>query len=157
MTRNALQTAPKAQKSANVIDQHVGSRMRAQRLLLGMSQEHLAHAIGLTFQQVQKYEKGRNRIGAGRLSHIATVLKVPVSFFYEGAPGTPQPEPLAEVPELDRIAGFLATPDGLQLVRSFLDIKDDQLRRRVLTLIATISGTAAPKGRRTARALGLSS
>ena len=79
-----------SKKSPNPIDIHVGSRVRLRRMMLGMSQEKLGESLGITFQQIQKYEKGTNRIGASRLQHIATVLKVPVSFFFEDAPGTPE-------------------------------------------------------------------
>jgi transcriptional regulator with XRE-family HTH domain len=73
-------------KAPNPVDRHVGSRVRMRRMLIGMSQEKLGEALGITFQQIQKYEKGTNRIGASRLHHIARVLGVPVEFFYEGAP-----------------------------------------------------------------------
>ena len=75
-----------AKKAPNPIDKHVGSRVRMRRMMLSMSQEKLGDALGLTFQQVQKYEKGTNRIGASRLQQISNILQVPVSFFFEGAP-----------------------------------------------------------------------
>ena len=78
-----------AKKAPNPIDKHVGSRVRMRRMMLGMSQEKLGDALGLTFQQVQKYEKGANRIGASRLQQISLILQVPVSFFFEGAPAPP--------------------------------------------------------------------
>ena len=80
-----------AKKAPNPIDKHVGARVRMRRMMLSMSQEKLGDALGLTFQQVQKYEKGTNRIGASRLQQIANILQVPVSFFFEGAPNTPGP------------------------------------------------------------------
>ena len=76
-------------KAPNDTDKHVGSRVRMRRMILGMNQTALGDALGLTFQQVQKYEKGTNRIGASRLQHIAQILKVPVSFFFDGAPEVP--------------------------------------------------------------------
>src|SRR6202011_3777756 len=76
-------------KSPNPVDTHVGSRVRMRRLMLDMSQEKLGGALGLTFQQVQKYEKGTNRVGASRLQHISSILQVPISFFFEGAPTLP--------------------------------------------------------------------
>src|SRR5215813_14570866 len=79
----------------NPTDQHVGSRVRMRRLMLAMSQEKLAAALGLTFQQVQKYEKGANRIGAGRLQHLSQILQVPVPFFFEGAPAPAGVRPAA--------------------------------------------------------------
>jgi len=78
-----------AKKAPNPIDKHVGSRVRMRRMMLSMSQEKLGDALGLTFQQVQKYEKGTNRVGASRLQQIAQILQVPVSFFFEGAPHSP--------------------------------------------------------------------
>ena len=78
-----------AKKTPNPIDKHVGSRVRMRRMMLSMSQEKLGDALGLTFQQVQKYEKGTNRIGASRLQQISNILQVPVSFFFEGAPNMP--------------------------------------------------------------------
>ena len=77
---------PDGRKSPNPTDKHVGARVRMRRMMLSMSQEKLGDALGLTFQQVQKYEKGSNRIGASRLQHIAQILQVPVSFFFEGGP-----------------------------------------------------------------------
>jgi transcriptional regulator with XRE-family HTH domain len=76
-------------KKPNPIDIHVGSRIRLRRTMLGMSQEKLGEALGITFQQIQKYEKGTNRVGASRLQNISTILNVPVSFFFEDAPGDP--------------------------------------------------------------------
>ena len=78
-----------AKKAPNPIDKHVGSRVRMRRMMLSMSQEKLGDALGLTFQQVQKYEKGTNRIGASRLQQISHILQVPVAFFFEGAPNLP--------------------------------------------------------------------
>ena len=100
-------------KSADDVDRHVGHRIRAQRMLLGMSQSDVADRLDLTFQQIQKYERGVNRIGAGRLSQIADILGVPVTYFYEGAPatGVAGPKPKARTGEfgVSRIAAFLAT------------------------------------------------
>src|ERR1700752_2595536 len=107
-----------AKKAPNPIDKHVGSRVRMRRMMLGMSQEKLGDALGLTFQQVQKYEKGTNRIGASRLQQISHILQVPVSFFFEGAPSV-QPagrhEVMAEAPSPAYVSDFLATSDGLAL------------------------------------------
>ena len=105
-----------AKKAPNPIDKHVGSRVRMRRMMLGMSQEKLGDALGLTFQQVQKYEKGTNRIGASRLQQIATILQVPVSFFFEGAPAPPATAGgFAEAPSPAYVSDFLATTDGLAL------------------------------------------
>src|ERR1043166_5329500 len=98
-------------KAPNPIDKHVGSRVRMRRMMLGMSQEKLGDALGLTFQQVQKYEKGSNRIGASRLQQISLILQVPVSFFFEGAPtnaGAPRTDGMNEAPSPAYVSDFLA-------------------------------------------------
>ncbi|MGA2290229.1 helix-turn-helix domain-containing protein [Bradyrhizobium sp.] len=125
-------------RSVNAIDQHVGQRIRAQRLLKGMSQQALAGALDLTFQQVQKYERGVNRIGAGRLSQIAAALGTSIGFFYEGAPGASGPESGNDA-RMTSLTGFLATKNGQQLVRSFEAIPDGDLRQRILALMAALS------------------
>ena len=121
----------------NPIDIHVGKRLRMRRLMLDMSQETLAEALGLTFQQVQKYEKGANRIGASRLQQIANILQVPVAFFFEGAPShdASPTEGTAEVPSTNYVSDFLATSDGLALTKSFMRIKNPKLRRRIVDLV----------------------
>src|SRR5665213_1876463 len=103
-----------AKKAPNPIDKHVGSRVRMRRMMLSMSQEKLGDALGLTFQQVQKYEKGTNRIGASRLQQIAHILQVPVSFFFEGAPASPglSPSGMSEAPSPAYVPDFLATSEG---------------------------------------------
>ena len=128
-------------KSPNSTDKHVGSRVRMRRMMLGMSQTELGTNIGLTFQQVQKYEKGTNRIGAGRLHQIARILKAPVSFFFEGSPREPGGVSDAEAPPLPTyVADFLATSDGLALTKAFMQIKDATLRRRIVSLVQEITG-----------------
>lgn len=128
-------------KSPNPIDKHVGSRVRMRRMMLEMSQEKLGEALGLTFQQVQKYEKGTNRIGASRLQQIAAILQVPVSFFFEGAPhGVETPKGVGEAPSPAYISDFLATADGLALTKAFMRIKNPKLRRRIVELVEQIVG-----------------
>ena len=129
-----------AEKAPNPIDRHVGSRVRMRRMMLAISQEKLAHALGLTFQQVQKYEKGTNRIGAGRLQQIARILKVPVGFFFEGSPregGAASETDQAPLPSY--VNDFLATSDGLALTKAFMQIKDANLRRRIVSLVQEIT------------------
>src|SRR5215207_246873 len=105
-------------KTPNPVDKHVGSRVRMRRLMLSLSQEKLGDALGLTFQQVQKYEKGSNRIGASRLQQLALILQVPVSFFFEGAPAAPGSQStFGEAPSPEYVTDFLATSDGLTLVK----------------------------------------
>lgn len=128
-------------KAPNPTDKHVGSRVRMRRMMLSMSQEKLGEALGLTFQQVQKYEKGTNRIGASRLQQISAILQVPVSFFFEGAPTVGLPSPgMSEAPSPTYISDFLATSDGLALTKSFMRIKDAKLRRRIVDLVEQIAG-----------------
>jgi transcriptional regulator with XRE-family HTH domain len=126
---------------ANPVDKHVGSRIRMRRLMLGMSQEKLGNGLGLTFQQVQKYEKGTNRIGASRLQHISQLLQVPVPFFFEGAPHLPgQPIGIGPAPSPAYVFNFLATTDGLALTKAFMQIKQANLRRRIVHLVEEIAG-----------------
>jgi transcriptional regulator with XRE-family HTH domain len=128
-------------KAPNPTDKHVGSRVRMRRMMLGMSQEKLGDALGLTFQQVQKYEKGTNRIGASRLQQIGHFLQVPVSFFFEGAPNLPAAAGgMSEAPSPAYVSDFLATSDGLALTKAFMRIKDPKLRRRIVDLVAQIAG-----------------
>jgi transcriptional regulator with XRE-family HTH domain len=129
-----------AKKAPNPIDKHVGSRVRMRRMMLSMSQEKLGDALGLTFQQVQKYEKGTNRIGASRLQQISQTLQVPVAFFFEGAPNVhPQPDGMAEAPSPSYVSDFLATSDGLALTKAFMRIKEPKLKRRIVDLVEEIA------------------
>jgi transcriptional regulator with XRE-family HTH domain len=130
-----------AKKAPNPIDKHVGSRVRMRRMMLSMSQEKLGGALGLTFQQVQKYEKGTNRIGASRLQQISQILQVPVAFFFEGAPTFhPQEDSAGEAPSPTYVSDFLATSDGLALTKAFMEIKQPKLRRRIVDLVEEIAG-----------------
>ncbi|MCB4767579.1 helix-turn-helix domain-containing protein [Ancylobacter sp. Lp-2] len=133
-------------KSPNPIDKHVGSRVRMRRMMINMSQEKLGESLGITFQQIQKYEKGTNRIGASRLQHISTVLGVSVAFFFEGAPSTGTATPgFAEDSSPAYVADFLATSEGLALTRAFTRISDSKVRRRIVDLVETLAdqeGTA---------------
>jgi transcriptional regulator with XRE-family HTH domain len=131
-----------AKKAPNPTDKHVGARVRMRRMMLGMSQEKLGDALGLTFQQVQKYEKGANRIGASRLQQIAEILQVPVSFFFEGAPSSPGHSGgggASEAASPAYVSEFLATSDGLALTKAFMRIKNPKLRRRIVELVEQIS------------------
>ena len=131
-----------AKKAPNPTDKHVGARVRMRRMMLGMSQEKLGDALSLTFQQVQKYEKGANRIGASRLQQISHILQVPVSFFFEGAPqtpGLPTGGGLSEAPSPAYVSDFLATSDGLALTKAFMGIKDAKLRRKIVDLVEQIA------------------
>src|SRR5438067_4630678 len=129
-----------AKKAPNPTDKHVGSRVRMRRMMLGMSQEKLGDALGLTFQQVQKYEKGTNRIGASRLQQISHILQVPVAFFFEGAPAPENMPGMAEAPSPAYISDFLSSSDGLALTRAFTRIKDANVRRRIVDLVQAVAG-----------------
>jgi transcriptional regulator with XRE-family HTH domain len=130
-----------SKKQPNPIDIHVGSRVRLRRMMLGMSQEKLGENLGITFQQIQKYEKGTNRIGASRLQHIARVLAVPVSFFFEDAPGgAGDSAGLGEEKQTSHVVDFLSTSEGIQLNKAFVRIKDSKLRRRVIDLVRSMAG-----------------
>src|SRR5438874_1511982 len=130
-------TLPK--KKANPVDAHVGYRVRLRRVLIGMSQERLGELLGLTFQQVQKYERGMNRIGAGRLYEVAEILGVPISFFYEGVNGV-QPSGEGGGLESSAVMDFLSSNEGIQLSTAFIGIKDAKVRRRLLDLVRSIAG-----------------
>ncbi len=128
-------------KSLNLIDKHVGSRVRMRRMMLGISQTKLGDELGLTFQQVQKYEKGTNRISASRLQHASHFLQVPVPFFFEGAPSLPgAPAAKGAEPSPAYVSDFLATRDGLSLTKAFMRIKDLKLRRCIVDLVEAVAG-----------------
>lgn len=135
-------------KSPNPTDKHVGARVRMRRMMLGMSQEKLGDALDLTFQQVQKYEKGVNRIGASRLQQISTVLQVPVSFFFEGQPVAALRE--AGMPSPTFADDFLSTADGLAIARCFTKITDQKVRHRIVDLIEQIAESETPAARKVA-------
>lgn len=128
-------------KKPNPIDVHVGSRVRLRRNMLGMSQEKLGEALGITFQQIQKYEKGANRVGASRLQAIATVMNVPVSFFFEDAPGESGAviRGLSEEGSTAYVVDFLNSAEGLQLNRAFVKISDPKVRRKIIDLVKSLT------------------
>src|SRR3982074_2456865 len=127
-------------KSGNPIDKHVGSRVRMRRMMLGMSQTKLGDGLGITFQQVQKYEKGTNRVSASRLQHISHILQVPVPFFFEGAPHVPGQTTGngGAAPSPAYVTEFLASGDGLALTKAFMRIQKRELRRRIVDLVEEI-------------------
>ena len=133
-----------AKKPLNSIDKHVGSRVRTRRMMLGLSQTTLGDGLGITFQQVQKYEKGTNRVSANRLQHISHILQVPVPFFFEGAPRVPGQTTGngGAAPSLAYVTEFLASGDGLALTKAFMRIQKRELRRRIVDLVEEIVGEA---------------
>ncbi len=128
-------------KKPNPTDIHVGSRVRLRRNMLGMSQEKLGENLGITFQQIQKYEKGTNRVGASRLQAIATILGVPVAFFFEDLPGqeTSGNRGFAEDAPTAFAIEFCTSAEGLQLNRAFVRIADAKVRRKIIELVKTLS------------------
>jgi len=125
----------KTVKSPDATDAGVGEKIRTQRLLTGVSKTDLANELGITFQQVQKYEKGVNRVGAGRLQRIAEVLGAPVSFFFEGARGIG-----IEVENINSSLRFLESAAALRVVRAFAEIEDGTIRKAIVALIEEIAG-----------------
>jgi transcriptional regulator with XRE-family HTH domain len=126
-------------KSPNPTDTYVGKRVRMRRLMLGMSQAKLGNAVGLTFQQIHKYEKGTCRIGGSRLQQFAHILHVPIPFFFEGLPqisGTSEEGAAASLAYVD---DFLATSDGRSLIKSFIQIKHKKLRGSIVDLVEEIA------------------
>jgi transcriptional regulator with XRE-family HTH domain len=127
-------------KMPNPVDKHVGSRVRMRRRMLAISQGKLGDALGITFQQVQKYEKGTNRIGAGRLQEISHILQVPIAFFYEG---TIDESALAKLEASTRslalLDDFVSSSEGLRLVQSFMRIESADARRRIVALVQEIA------------------
>lgn len=132
-------------KLPNPIDIHVGSRVRMRRMLVSMSQEKLGDSLGLTFQQVQKYEKGTNRIGASRLFQISRVLGVPISFFYEGLTGDGEGSEVdqAEVDQSVFELDMLSSLEGIQLNSAFFSISDSKVRKKILELVKALGEAAS--------------
>lgn len=132
------------QRHPNPVDLHVGARIRMRRRILGVSQERLAEDLGLTFQQVQKYERGANRVSASKLYEIAKSLQSPVDYFFEGLEDTTgggmaeDGEPFAH--------GFLMTPEGLELATQFPKIGRQRVRRRILELVRSMAAEDAASG-----------
>ncbi len=128
-------------KSPNPVDQHVGSRVRMRRLMLGMTQTKLGEAIGVSFQQLQKYEKAASRIGSSRLVQIARALQVSPAFFFEDALGRRKAKDPKGAPAAAEITGFLATSDGLALARAFTKLREAKLRRAIVALVEDVAGS----------------
>jgi transcriptional regulator with XRE-family HTH domain len=127
-------------KAANSIDVYVGAKVRMRRLMLGLSQEQLGDKLNVTFQQVQKYEKGTNRIGASRLQVMAHALQVPVSFFFDGAPSEGRTSDRAsDAASPNYMVGFLSTSEGLALAGAFMNIKNAKVRRALVHLVEAVS------------------
>ncbi len=126
-------------KRPNPVDVHVGARIRLRRNMIGLSQEKLGESLGITFQQIQKYEKGMNCVGASRLQAIGNILNVPVTFFFDDMPGqSDKPKGFDEESETTYVVGFLNSSEGIQLARAFAKITDAKIRRKILDLVRTL-------------------
>jgi len=134
---------PLPKKQANPVDGQVGNRVRLRRMLVGMSQERLGEHLGLTFQQVQKYEKGVNRIGAGRLYQVAQILGVPINYFYEGVIEQSAESIRNGDSSTPPVMEFLSSGEGLQLTLAFMRIKDSKVRKRVIDLVKSLAEEVA--------------
>lgn len=131
-----------ADSSANPIDMHVGARMRLRRLMLRMSQDKLGDSLGVTFQQIQKYERGANRVSASRLWNMAEILEVPVQFFFEGLGEQNTLTSFSDTDQTPMVYDFINSHDGVQLAAAFSQICDTKVRRQVLQLVRTLSENA---------------
>jgi transcriptional regulator with XRE-family HTH domain len=131
-------------RDPNFVDRHVGNRVRMRRLLVGMSQEKLGELLGITFQQVQKYEKGSNRVSASRLYQISRVLGVAVQFFYDELKEDGGPSGFAESEGADAIAGALQSPDGVQIARIFSETTDPEKRKLILNAVKLLADYKGP-------------
>jgi transcriptional regulator with XRE-family HTH domain len=131
-------------RDPNFVDRHVGNRVRMRRLLVGMSQEKLGELLGITFQQIQKYEKGSNRVSASRLYQISRVLGVPVQYFYDDLKDDDDPSGFAESKGADAIAGALQSPDGVQIARIFSETTDPHKRKLILNAVKLLADYKGP-------------
>ncbi len=130
-------------KTPHATDIHVGSRIRLQRRLKGMSQTALAEGLGITFQQVQKYEKGTNRVGSSRLQATANILGVPVSFFFEDGQGVSADAEGSDTKAGEEITQFLSSTEGLALNRAFTKVQDANVRRKIVNLVKMLANEAS--------------
>ena len=138
-------------RSMNPIDAHVGARVRLRRMLIGMSQEKLGEMLGVTFQQIQKYEKGANRIGASRLYEVSKILDVPVQFFFDDLPGEGEkpiarPHGFSENGSEPFVMDFVSSSEGLSLNTAYTGIKDSKIRRAFLELVRVVGGKDEENG-----------
>ena len=135
-------TAINGGRRVTAVDTHVGLKVRARRNLLGLTQTELADAAGITFQQIQKYEKGANRVGASRLQQFSEALGVPPSYFFEGVPSAGKKTPAPKEGEISEntIVSFLGTREGAALVRAFIAIKEKPIRQNAIAFLETLKG-----------------
>jgi transcriptional regulator with XRE-family HTH domain len=126
-------------KAPNPVDLHVGGRVRMRRKFLGLSQEGLGGHLDLTFQQVQKYERGSNRISASKLYQISSALKVPIAYFFDGYGDGLAPDGFRESASEQFVHGFLMTTEGIELAEAFPRIRSAKHRRKILDLVRVLS------------------
>ena len=127
---------------ANAVDKQVGSQVRARRQALGMSQSKLADAVGLTFQQIQKYEKGANRIGASRLQQFSNILGVPVKFFFQDSSSSPSQRKMKSAdPAITHVSEFIASEDGRNFMKAYMKIRDAKLKRAIATFVEELAAS----------------
>lgn len=138
-------------KKERALDAYIGARVRLRRLMLNMSQENLSGKLGVTFQQVQKYEKGLNRISASRIYELAQALSVPVSYFYDGLDqpegqynGMDHEDGMRDDPPVAPLMEFMSSGAGVELNQAFLRIGDDNIRRRLLAMVSDIARVTDP-------------
>lgn len=135
------------ERSANPVDVHVGARVRLRRLMLRMSQDKLGENLGVTFQQIQKYERGANRVSASRLWGMADILEVPVQYFFEGLAGPSPTGGFGENDQTPLVYDFINSHDGVQLAAAFSGITDPKVRRQILQLVRALAGQSAEEDR----------
>lgn len=121
------------------VDVHIGGRLRLRRTLMGMSQEKLAEAVGLTFQQIQKYEKGANRIGASRLYQFSKILDVPPSYFFDSIPSDIEENRTSRSGDAGTLRDPLTKRETLELVRAYYRITDNGVRKRLFDLVKSLA------------------
>lgn len=126
-------------KESDPVDRYVGARLRMRRLLLNMTQTELGDSVGITFQQIQKYEKGANRISASRLQQFSSILHVPAAFFFEGAPEEKSGARVTEDRSTNEFMEFLSTSEGLAVAKAFMSIKSSSLRRTLASTVEKIA------------------
>ncbi len=138
----AKQKAASKKDGPHPVDVHVGARVKLRRMAMGVSQESLGKSMGLTFQQIQKYEKGVNRISASKMFELADHLDVSIQYFFDGyRDGFLRTAGFAEADGDDPFMALLSSPDGIQLCRYFSAIKDVDVKKRVLDLVKSIAET----------------
>ncbi|MFB9372687.1 helix-turn-helix domain-containing protein [Algimonas porphyrae] len=138
-------TSKHAPRSANPVDVHVGARVRLRRQVMKMSQEKLGDQLGVTFQQVQKYERGTNRVGASRLWRLSQVLEVPVSYFFEGMTDQIEAGEFGENDQMPIVYDFINSSDGVALAKAVSQIKNKAVRRQILELARSLAKDSAAK------------